>query len=368
MRLVAFSDWHVCHSWPLITLDDIEAVHVRLVAYVQEHRPDLVLFLGDRFRAREPKDRVRAVADVGLRQLAAAQAAHGGIIGLLVGNHDRYSESVGAGNTYSAMRVWGDVMPNAWLMERPGTYIPRPDVAIHALPASFPYVAEQYAPLPEAFNIFVFHGLIAGATYDRAGNVPIKHGVKMADLDNPAWDLVLGGDVHVGQRFNLHHTTGGYVGSTLRLTEGDGHQPRGWLDVVLQKGAAPAFTFVDGGGPRFTQLAGGVDLTGWDGRAYTNEIVVMTLRGTASELRAVEDVDVKDWFAARGARAVLVRRQAASETLSLVDGIAATSTPFDDMAAYIGSTDRKGLDPDRLLAKAAEILHGASLARKGLFA
>lgn len=73
MRLVAYSDIHFCHSWDYVTLDDIVRVHERLTSYCVEHRPDLVLFLGDRFRARQPKDHVREAADRCLRNLASAQ-------------------------------------------------------------------------------------------------------------------------------------------------------------------------------------------------------------------------------------------------------------------------------------------------------
>jgi DNA repair exonuclease SbcCD nuclease subunit len=389
LRLVAFSDIHFCDTWKMVSLDDIVRVHERLTSYCTEHQPDLVLFLGDRFRARQPKDHVREAADRCLRNLSAAQARHGGVVAILVGNHDRPSESVGAGNTHSALRVFGDVLPNVTLMDEAKTYwlkTTRPPLGlvfpIHALPTGFAFDRSRYDLNPGARScesILAFHGLLQGAVFDAAGRVETKSGISLADIDDDAWDVVLGGDVHVPQRFDLKRTVGGYVGSTLRLTEADADDARGFLDVSWQKlppmvppnstddfrvVTPPTFTFVEGGGPLITKF----DVTADDARrervGHDGEVMIVTIKGPARVLREISDAEIAAGFV--GARQVVVKREADEESPILVDGIVATSTPFEDVVAYVQVSDRSGLDANRLIDKARESM-ALPATRRGLF-
>lgn len=371
MRLLAFSDIHFCSSWPLVALVDFVAVHDRITQYATEFQPDVVFFCGDRFRARQPKDHVREAADRCMRQLAQAQAQHGGLVVALVGNHDCYGESVGSGNTYSSLRVFGDVMPNVIVVREPGTVpikipTPREDCLVHALPSGFAYDRANYGPDPKKINLFVFHGLLRGAVFDTGGDVKIEEGLSLADLDDPSWDLVLGGDVHVPQRFDLKHTSGGYVGSTLRLTAAAADDKRGFLDVVVEKGKPPKTELIEGGGPRIVKIELTPQTEEWpDLSSYRDAVVLVTLTGPAAHLRVLSDEKVQAAF--EGARLIKVHRNPQYEMPVLVEGIEATTTPFEDLVAYVRASDRDGLDEGRLVKKAAQSLGAEVIERRGLF-
>lgn len=389
---MSFSDIHFCSTWPKVTLDDIVAVHGRLVQYCRERHPDIVIFLGDRFRARQPRDHVRAAADRCMRELSSAQAEHGGTVAYLVGNHDRYTESLGAGHTYSTAEVFGDVLSNVTIMAEPKTYrIPvrtfshvtgkvsdpgwlPPAVYVHALPSGYRFRRDLYEPNDRVVNVLAFHGIVQSAVYDVAGNVQIRTGLSMQDLDDPAWQVVLGGDVHTPQRFSLQHTWGGYVGSTLRLEESDGEDKRGWLDVRVSDPwglhggeVADSYEFVEGGGPRFVRgsIAATALPAAMNGQDHVGNFVTVELTGTAQELRDVPDERVCALFP--GARHVDVRRRPTYEVQSIVPGIAAETSPFETVVAYLRSSDRDGHDLDRMIAKAAESLGEQVIERKGLF-
>lgn len=364
MRLVAFSDFHYCHSWPLLDLTDFEAAHKRVCEYALEHRPDLVLFLGDRFRARQPRDHVRALADRQLRALADVQAKHGGEVVYLVGNHDRYSESTQAGNTYSTVDVFRDVLPNVHVVAAPGTF-PLANALLHALPSGYCFDRDVFRPDPNRLNIFAFHGLVKGAVFDDLGTVIEDSALSLADLDDSAWDVVLGGDVHVPQRFNLTRTAGGYVGSTLRLTEADADDRRGFLDVALEKGKPPHFEFVEAGGPRIVTVDLGLDRGGWpEPSGYAGVIVLATLSGPAKDLRTIKDAEVVAAFPR--ARRVKVERRPEQATPAFLPEISAASSPLVDALAYVRWADRSGLDADRLQQK-VRLLMDDGPKRKGIF-
>lgn len=368
MRILALADFHYCTSWPFLQLDDFERVWDRVCGYALEHRPDAVLFLGDRFRARQPRDNIRALADRQLRALADIQARHGGQVVCLVGNHDRYSESVDSGNTYTTIDIFHDVLPNVTVVREPGTY-PFSQGAVdwrfHALPTGYRYDATKYVPDPVLINVFAFHGLVQGAYYDPKGDVEIDKDavVSLADLDDRAWDLVLGGDVHIPQKFRLTKTVGGYVGATLRLTETDANDWRGFLDIDISKKTGAVITRVEGGGPWFGMVELGVEPANWpDPAPLAGAVVIATIKGSASELRGIPDTRVRQHFA--GARFVRVHRRFVHEAPAFVTAITAASSPADDAVAYIKASDRTGLDETRLIAKAMMAL-GVEPVRKG---
>jgi DNA repair exonuclease SbcCD nuclease subunit len=298
--------------------------------------------------------------------LSEAQKPHGQVV-CVVGNHDRTSESAGAANTYSTVRVFSDILDNVVVLDVPVTFKLACGALLHALPSGYAYdqVKMVYKPDPAKLNIFAFHGLVKGALFDGAGAVEIHEGLTLADLDDARWDIVLGGDVHVPQRFQLQKTRGGYVGATLRLTEADADDKRGFLDVVLEKGKEPVTTFIEGGGPTFAKLALTADQSAWpSSEPYAGAILIVTLSGTAKDLRAIPNAVVKEYFAC--AREVVVHRKPEQIVPTLVKGISASSVPFDDAVAFIRASDRGGLDEHRLIAKAA-LAMGATPERKGIF-
>jgi len=372
MRILAFADFHYCQTWPLLELADFERVGYRICQYAIEHRPDVVLFLGDRFRARQPKDHIRALADRQLREMADIQRRHSGQLVCLVGNHDRYSESVDAGNTYTTVGIFRDVLPNVQVIDKPGSYPfsqTRDPWVLHALPAGFQYDASKFLVEPgRGFNVFAFHGLVRGGCFDAKGLVEIDEGVvSLADLDDPRWDVVLGGDVHIPQKFRLTRTTGGYVGATMRLTEADADDWRGFLDVKLHNahGTSIEVTRVEGGGPWFATVPLTTNPNEWpDPAKYVGSIVIATIKGRAVELRGIPDARVRLHF--EGARKVRVHRRFDHEVPAFIPTITASSTPIDDAVSYIRSTS-SGFDEARLVAKAHTALGAEPVSKGGLF-
>jgi len=372
MKILAFSDFHYCTTWPFLRLEDFEAAAHRICQYAIEHKPTVVLFLGDRFRARQPKDHIRALADRQLRELAGIQARHGGRVICLVGNHDRYSESVDSGNTYTTVGIFQDVLSNVSVVREPGTTEYQDGGAgwlLHALPTGYTYDATKllFRPDPSRINVFVFHGLVRGAYFDAKGSVEIEKDaiISLADLDDSSWDVVLGGDVHIPQKFRLIRTVGGYVGATLRLTEADANDWRGFLDVDVEKGGT-TITKVEGGAPWFATVQIACNPDDWpDPKPLVGAIAIVTIAGTAAELRAIPDARIRQHF--EGARMVRVHRRFAHEAPAFIPAITAASTPLDDAVAYIKSSDRTGLDEARLIAKAMVALGAEPVRKGGLF-
>ena len=231
-RSLKFAFWaDIHHSYQAskcLTLEDTVKIEKSIFDYSIANNFDFVLFGGDRFLNREPKDEVKTQTDRIYKDFSKS-----GILSYhLIGNHDWTTNAM---QWHTSMSI-GD-LPNVILMDYPNTYL-GPDgkgFRIHSLPANFAFNKDFFSIDKSDLNIFVFHDILTGSyrNDDRSPNNVFKDGkISLEDIDDPDFDFILAGDIHVPQRFNLKNVKGwGYVGSTLQRNRGEANHDRGWLEV-----------------------------------------------------------------------------------------------------------------------------------------
>lgn len=370
MRFVAWSDIH-WHDYPSgISAEDIDGVEVQLEAHARANSVDFYLFAGDRFQNRHPADHVKIKSDV-----AMARRTGLGIPGIvIVGNHDFDDMSVYSGHTYRIVEAFPGLFPNLIIADKAGTYpvdTKSGRVLIHALPAGAVFDMTKFAPDPKYINILVFHGLLKGAHFDVAGEVKIKEGYTLGDIDRPEFDLVLGGDVHIPQSFELRHTRGGYIGSTLQLNIGDAGSPRGFLDVEIHKGQEPKLVFVSSVAPQFYRVHIPVldidgAINGWrvavaaGDATFDNCIVHVTLEGPNTILDMTDEDEIVAKISSLGkVKSVRVKKQADLDIdVDIPELRDEASSPVRDAEAYVrsGKVDLEDMDADKLCAVGRQLI------------
>ena len=225
IRFLAYSDIHHdrCAARCIELEDTIEIerqVHQRVI----DGDFDFSIFCGDRFLRREPEDEVKVKADRALLQvLQGRQVPHYH----LVGNHD-WTKNNREWHTSESIKYLGQ---NMTVLDKCGSYESRKYV-IHALPADMPFSMDDYCPVTDKFNLFVFHGIVKGSLIADSSERVFEDGINIAQIDQAAWNFVLGGDIHVPQTIPFRNTKGGYLGSVLQRTRADADKQRGWLEVT----------------------------------------------------------------------------------------------------------------------------------------
>lgn len=208
------------------TLEIEAAVHRRVVT----GKFDFSLFLGDRFLKREPEDEVKVKVDMALAQALQDRGENGAPHFSLIGNHDWTKNSREWHTSMSAHIAHRMVI----LMDRPGTWA-GPGYLIHALPSGTTYNRERWTPDPTKLNLFAFHDIVKGSFMSDDGDQTFEEGLPVSVIDQPDWDFVMGGDLHVPQQLPLQNTRGGYIGSVLQRTRADADKRRGWLEVTATR-------------------------------------------------------------------------------------------------------------------------------------
>ncbi len=254
LRAVVYSDIH--HSAERI--DDTLKVENQITDYCIKNGIKLVLFLGDRFKFRNPKGWIRDAVD-----RAWVQRMSQGISMItLVGQHDQYEKSrrLNSYNSFDVFKQNGiravdedavvDLMDGKKLFGQ-----------IHAV--SYGSLGKYLAAVNDGkiivdkklLNIFVMHDMIKGARVSGESDYTTS-GLDKEFLEK--FDLVLCGDIHLPQQLEFEHAKGGYVGSALQLTKADIGSDRGFLDVtcsVLAKGEkAVKWMFVKSNAPDFIEV------------------------------------------------------------------------------------------------------------------
>jgi len=190
----------------------------------QESRQHFILFLGDRFRKRNPQGYIRDLADQEMRrraQLGIPQA-------ILPGNHDFYEKSQYKGTSYGVADIFKSELPGVMIMSAPRSYpTPYSDVIIHALPSGCVMSDSSFDIDKNQTNILVLHDLLSGSIIDeRSGRTQVSS-LSLSSIDLADFDFVLAGDVHIPQELKLKNTRGWYIGSTVQINRSE-VGPRGW--------------------------------------------------------------------------------------------------------------------------------------------
>lgn len=224
LRLLAYSDIH--HG--VERLQETIRVEEQITDYCIKNSIKTVIFLGDRYKKRDPQGWVKdAVDDVlmkrsrlGIRML------------VVVGNHDQYDKT----REYTSCGSFGIFKVDNILVAEKHVTVEIGKFKIYLFPfGSFNADFKRGVLEQDSFNIFCGHGIIEGALASDSSDFRFKNGIKKEDLSD--FDLVLCGDVHLPQRLEFAGSaTGGYVGSVLQLTKADINSERGFLDIECSIG------------------------------------------------------------------------------------------------------------------------------------
>lgn len=247
LRFVVYSDIH--HS--VERLEDTLKVEEQITNYCLENGVKLVLFLGDRFKWRNPQGWLRDIVD----RKWVERLNKGIEIVTLTGQHDQYEKS-GELHSYMTFNVFDKeniTVVDKFLIFEFGHFILY-CVSYGGFENYLKWV-ENSQLKKDCFNIFLMHGMIKGAKVSEESDF-ITDGVDRENLED--FDLVLCGDIHLPQMLEFKKTKGGYVGSVLQLTKADIGSERGFLDVTCSidngrknvewkfiKSSAPDFIEVD---------------------------------------------------------------------------------------------------------------------------
>lgn len=229
MEVYKFIVWADTHWDKLaakcITLDDTEEIERAIFERARTGGFDFTIFAGDRYLKREPDDETKVRADRVIYDHAMkCRIPHFH----LIGNHDWVDNSRNW-HTSESLKIFKSVL----VMDKAATYSYK-NVAVHALPADYPMDIRKYQFSKDCLNIFVFHDTVVGTYMNEERSLKFETGMTLDQFDKPVFDIVLAGDIHIRQPFNLVHTHGGYLGSVIQRTRADANVPRGWTEVTAE--------------------------------------------------------------------------------------------------------------------------------------
>ena len=372
MKFIVYADIHHDeYAAKCLTLQDTLEVERQVFNRASEIQADFILFGGDRFLKREPKDEVKVLADqVVLDGLARQKQGFGYFH--LVGNHDRVDNTLKwhTAQALSTLLKRDTVLPG--IMDEPNTYSsPGLPVRVHALPAGYSFDMSKYTVDPAYLNILLFHDIVMGSASDSEGKHIFEDGISLEDVDRPEFDLIYAGDIHVPQKFNLKNSKGGYVGAVLQRTRADANKPRGWLEIEAD--------FVDGKWKTTTQFQPtrnfftryafevksnttyGDIIRQIDDQWVSDQAVEVKLTGAKYDVdKIADDPKWKNYTDVLMARRLDILRDYQSEHRDEVISLEDSQTPVEDLTRYIDSDfgEIGGLSKDRLLDIVGRYSHG----------
>lgn len=363
MKYIVYADiHHDAYAATCLTLKDTLEIERQLYQRAADGGFDFVVFAGDRFLKREPKDEVKVLADQGLIDGLSLQKP-GFAYFHLVGNHDRVDNTLGWHTAESLAVQLRNLGMFPGVMDEPISYYSqRHSVMVHGLPAGYQFDASKYGIDPECLNLFVFHDIVRGSTSDSEGKHVFTEGIPVSDFDLPEFDRVYAGDIHVPQKFHTQHTKGGYVGAVLQRTRADSNQARGWLEVEAEQvdnqwkfktTFVPTRNF-------FTRFAFDVtDTTSYteivaqiDDQWVTDQAVEVRLRGSKANVdRLADEPRWRNYTDIVLARKFDVLRKYQTVQQAAVVNLSSTQNPKEDLELYIdsGFTDVGSLSKDQLV-------------------
>ncbi len=341
LTFIAYADIHHDEKAArCLTLNDTLQIETDLHNKVVESNFDFSLFAGDRYLKREPHDEVKVRADrVIMRALGSRQQPHYH----LVGNHDWVDNSC---KWHTAETLEG--VATVW--KTPSTYFDDElGVAFHVLPSGFQFDKSVYNfEKQDYLNIFVFHDMVRGSVSDDEGKHVFDSGIDLGEIDLPEFDLILAGDIHVPQQFNLNNCKGGYTGAALQRTRADANRVRGWVEVTAVREASgwvcttrlvpvrnffTRYTFEVGESTTYSEINTQID-DQWVG----DQAVEVKLVGKKEYVdRIAEDPHWANYLTFVNARSFDILREYQSETSDVTVDMSTAHTVTDDLVLYLDS-------------------------------
>jgi DNA repair exonuclease SbcCD nuclease subunit len=226
-KFIAWADTH----WDklaskCISLEDTDQVERAVFKRAREGNFDFTVFAGDRYLRREPQDEVKVRADRVIEDhvnISLNPHFH------LIGNHD-WVDNTRKWHTSESLKRF----PSVIVMDESKTHAYK-NIRIHALPADFTFEKSDYEIDNTCFNLFVFHDAVSGTFLNEARTITYDGGLFIGSIDQPEFDLVLAGDIHIRQNIPFKNTQGSYLGSVIQRTRADAHAQRGWTEYTVSR-------------------------------------------------------------------------------------------------------------------------------------
>uniref|UniRef100_A0A7V3J9P1 Calcineurin-like phosphoesterase domain-containing protein n=1 Tax=candidate division CPR3 bacterium TaxID=2268181 RepID=A0A7V3J9P1_UNCC3 len=219
MKAFVFGDIHLGKYSIKPVEEASEKVFEWVNSVLDRYKVEMVIFLGDRFRSRDPEGVIRDYADKGFLGISARVP-----VICLVGNHDMYFKENSEINSYGVLEEWKSIIivKDARVMEFRGKKLGF---------AAFGYLG---IASEEELDFLFMHDLIQDVAV--WSNSSVK-------ADSIAAKRVYGGHLHRRQRYGKVM----YVGTPYRQSFGDGDVVGG---LVLDMDTGEEI-WVEGFGPKF---------------------------------------------------------------------------------------------------------------------
>lgn len=244
MQFLAYSDIHHDDYTNGLVENDIVSVEDQITQYALSNNISTVFFLGDWYRATNPNRSVIASAEASWKRRSDA----GIMTYVLVGNHDRWTKSIGSGHAFVSANIFHRDLQNVTVFD---------DICVQNMDGmSFIFIPAGHEHLSnitsEGTTIVLFHGLVFGSAL--ANGATASSGIHPESLRNLNADMILGGDNHTHQRLDdLLGCVSMYLGAPLQHNWGDRGQKRGFWHIDIVTGTAPKFNFIETVHPRFVR-------------------------------------------------------------------------------------------------------------------
>lgn len=227
-KLLFTSDWQTQYA----NLDNCEKVVNEIVGLQQTRKIDLVVHCGDFKEYYNPVD-VRVV-NFGVSTVQRIKE-HSPLVCVL-GNHDRVGMHKDSNNWLPALQAAG-----AEVFDKRGI-VPGNGYVLYVLPycsdidrlrESAKKLAKHARALKNQVKILTFHETLYGCKFNLMKTANDAR-VKPADLCTDAYDICIGGDVHISQTLGKNIW---YVGSPFPINWGEANQSKGYIiyDTVTRK-------------------------------------------------------------------------------------------------------------------------------------
>lgn len=365
---LAWSDIHMGEYTNGLTEGDILALEDEVVSHADNLNVDFLLFGGDRFVSRNPPSHTRALAD----QKMFEKTARWPVVAL-VGNHCREIKNAHSGHSMMHLPTLLPKNHRLLIIDEAGVYDywdAVPDVEFHAIPAGQRGAwqpTERQSSRP--FAIMLFHDIIRQSMM--ANGRPAEYGMDRAALDQPYYDIVIGGDNHVYQNLHFKNTIGYYVGAPAQHNWGDSGLERGYLHVILESGQPPSVQFIESSAPKFISqqmelsdtdtTSSVVDWCKINIPSLRRNIIKISILGSLKQCSKINATKVEASLESLGAKRAICITEPIITYKALIPDLMKVQPPEADWQAYIrsGKIDIKGLNPDHIEAVGLDILKEA---------
>lgn len=361
-----------------------------VIEYALESQADLAVFAGDAFKNRDPEPTQQREFAQRIKRLADAMPTL-----LLLGNHDMPAVAAKASSVdiFRALQVPGVIVGHrpegrvvetrhgplflAWMPypmrnrlllhdEHRGKSIPDLEAALlEATSLLLRDLAEQAEPQPMP-RLLAGHFTVAGAVLGSERSVMLGRdaAVLRSLLADPVWDYVALGHIHKHQDLNAGlHPPVVYSGSLERIDFGEEAEPKGFCEVLLERGRAD-WRFIEVQARRFVTVR--VDarqapdptaaaLEALEPLSAEGAVVRVLVQLRAEQQAGLRERELQGRLA--GAASLSVGREIESESRARLGDLAPESlAPLELVRRYFEARGQPAERLQALLARAEDLL------------